>query len=119
VFAEGKMIAAGFNCDLHYYLKYVKGEADDKLFKELGAMDLSKVGKNSAIVSIRGTVHKDWHNKGIGKRLNYEKSLRFVNNGYIKEFSWVVSPYTLKMYKNIGTTIWKDVSFELNGQTIK
>jgi hypothetical protein len=64
-------------------------------------------------------VHKDWQNRKIGERGTYEKSAHMIKNGYIKEFTWIVNPYSWKIYQKIGGKIWKDLSFEANGKKIQ
>ena len=71
ILEEGKMIAAGFTVDLHYYIKYAKGKINEELLRELSSIDMPSVPKNSTIISCKAMVHKDWQNKGLGERCAY------------------------------------------------
>lgn len=62
------MIAAGFGCDLHYYLRYGQGKVNDELLKELSVINLSQVPRNSVLITMKAMVHKDWQNMGIAER---------------------------------------------------
>jgi hypothetical protein len=114
VFEDGKMIAAGFGCDLHYYQRYAKGKVNDELLKELASIDLNTVPKNTVLVTMKAMVHKDWQNMGIAERCAYEKSVHMVKNGYLNEYSLVINPYTLKVLKRFGAKVWKDLSTTVN-----
>jgi lactate dehydrogenase-like 2-hydroxyacid dehydrogenase len=65
------MIAAGFGCDLHYFIKHAKGKIEDELLRELSKIDLDTVAKNSSFVAMKVMIHKDWQNKGVGERCLY------------------------------------------------
>jgi hypothetical protein len=78
-------------------------------------IDLAKVPKNTVLVSVRGVVHKDWHNKRIFSKFVNERYAYMLKNGYLNEFTWVTNPYSLKIMTKAGTKIWKDMSFELKG----
>jgi hypothetical protein len=109
------MIAAGFSCDLHYFIKNAYGKVDDELLNELLKVNLSDFPLKSTIASMKGMVHKDSQNKGIISRALYMKSVYMVSKNYINEFSLLVNPFTLKFLKRFGTQIWNDVSKESNG----
>jgi hypothetical protein len=67
---------------------------------------------------MKAMVHKDWQNMGIAERCAYEKSVHMVKNGYVKEYSLVINPYTLRVLKRFGANVWRDVSFNVKGQQL-
>lgn len=59
------MIAAGFGCDLHYFIRYASGKVKDELLKELSTVSLVEIPERSTLVTMKAVVHKDWQNMGI------------------------------------------------------
>lgn len=104
------MVAAGFSCDLHYFVKYAYGKVDDELLNELAKINLADFPLKSVIASMKGMVHKDMQNKGIISRILYTKSVYMVSKDYTHEFSLLVNPFTQKMLNKFGAKVWKDVS---------
>jgi hypothetical protein len=111
-------VVAAFSCDLHYCLRYAKDKLDSILAKELESIDLAQVQKNTVLVSMRGAVHKDWHNKGIFKKFTYERSVHLVKNGYIKTLGLVNNPYSLKVLIKAGSKILNEFIVEEKGHKI-
>lgn len=51
-------------------------------------------------------------------RYMYERALHFVSKNYIDEFTQIYNPYTLKISQKFGAQIWKDLTFEWNGNKV-
>lgn len=112
------MVAGGFGCDLHYFIKYASGKVKDELLKELSTLSLFEIPERSTLVSMKAVVHKDWQSMGVAERCAYEKAVHMVNKGYMNEFTLVINPFTLRVLKRFGARVWKDVSFEWKGNKL-
>jgi hypothetical protein len=42
-----------------------------------------------------------------------------VQNGYINEYSLVINPYSIRVFKRFGAKVWKDVSLDVKGKKLE